>query len=193
MEFASATMRSRSANCGWRCKYSGMCQVGPTQRLVEELAGAYLAVSLGGPSKTERRKIPRRSLYPRQGGAVIFTEFGKVIHQVDEQKLRGQLGWQAGLYAEFKLPAAQFETAMALVIVNNRPVVELGQLASPTFRRAPRPEYDDQQRWTIGPGQRGDKPSQGGGVAENLQVCPFEEVREEGACVQEFSLKNHAI
>ena len=75
----------------------------------------------------QTRQIKRRQLAARlaQDRVSVLGEFFQVVQQVNVQELGRQLLREARLHAEIELSVAEPEDTMALVVVDQRAVVEL--------------------------------------------------------------------
>ena len=64
-------------------------------------------------------------LHPLQPRGFVLGQTIKVVHQIDQQELPGELWGEMRFPPKIKRAFAKIETAMALVVVNDGLVVEL--------------------------------------------------------------------
>ena len=76
------------------------------------------------PGRIERRQAVASLAQHR---VTILGQFIEIVQQVDVQELGGQLLGEARLHTKIELPVTELEDAVALVVVNQRFVVELGR------------------------------------------------------------------
>src|SRR5882724_6118962 len=101
MPFSAATMRIRSANCGWLCRSStGIEPLRCAQRLFEELLRSNIAIV--ARSAQQARPVRRRRLLLNtlQHFLAALRQLIKIVHEVDEQKFPAELFREGWLHAE---------------------------------------------------------------------------------------------
>src|SRR5882724_2631513 len=108
MPFSAATMRIRSANCGWLCRSStGIEPLRCAQRLFEELLRSNVAIV--ARSTQQARPVRRRRLLLNtlQHFLAGLRQAVEIVHEVDQQELPAELLWEGWLHPEIEFASTE--------------------------------------------------------------------------------------
>src|ERR1700721_2172298 len=126
MARSAATMRSRSANCGWLWrKPAGIADHVRVKDFGKESLSPLIAVAAGGPPPPWRVIRCGPFLHARQNLLATLRKRVEIVHKIDQQEFVRELAREGRLDSKVIGPAAQHQLSMSLAIVDDRLAVEL--------------------------------------------------------------------